>query len=154
MTALNILEEALNKGGDDLDSKRAILDAMLRSRVTVLLDRPWDGRSLPSADTQMLFVTDGENLERAMLAIFTSESRAAEFVPTAGVYKYPVNVDAVWALLGVPTDAGIILNPNQLPNFRINVEVVGILREEAQKQLDQRIGQASLRNNKQQGNPG
>lgn len=139
MTTVNMLEEALGKCGDDVDSKRVVLDTLVRSRVTVMLDRPWDGRTLPSTDTQMLFVTDGENLEQAMLALFSSVERASEFLPSAGIYKYPTNVDALWALLGVPASAGIMINPNQIPNFRIGVELATILREAAQKDLDQRI---------------
>ena len=139
MTTVNILEEALGKCGDDVDSKRVVLETLVRTKVTVMLDRPWDGRTLPSTDTQMLFVSDGENLEQAMLALFSSEERASEFLPSAGVYKYPANVDALWALLGVPATAGIMINPNQIPNFRISVEIAAILREAAQKNLDQRI---------------
>lgn len=143
MSVANLLEEALGKCGDDVDSKRAVLDALMRSRVTVLLDRPWDGRTLPSTEMQMLFVTDGGNTEQPMLALFSSDSRAGEFIPDAGVHRHPVSVDAAWALLGVPAGAGIMLNPNQIPNFRIGVEVVNVLREAAQKQLDQRIHKAA-----------
>ena len=77
-----------------------------------------------------------------MLAVFTNNERAMEFVAAAGPHKYPVTVDALWALLGVPEGVGIMINPNQLPNFRISVDVAAVLREAAQKQLDARIQSA------------
>lgn len=143
MTTPNLLEDALGKCGDDVDSKRAVLDALMRSRVVIMLDRPWDGHTIPNSDMQMLFVTDGLDKEQAMLAIFTNGDRAKEFLPAAGPHEYPVDVEAPWAILGIPAGVGIMINPNQIPNFRITPEVAGILRDAAQKHLDQRIQKVS-----------
>lgn len=142
MPVMNILEKALEEGSNELESKRTILDALVKSRITVMLDHPWDGKTLPRTSMQMLFVTDGTNTEQAMLAVFTNEERANEFIPSAGPHKFPVTVDALWALLGVPQGAGVMINPNQVPNFRISVEVATILREAAQQALDKRIESA------------
>src|SRR5580765_1898017 len=70
------LLEALNKFEDSLEGRQAVLTAFMQSRVYVLLDRPWDGRSLPNSETRLLFVSDGENKDQAMLAVFTGREAA------------------------------------------------------------------------------
>jgi hypothetical protein len=148
MSPTNALEEAIIKAGnagEDLESKRQVLEALVRSRVAVILDQPWNGESLPSTDTQLLLVTDGANAQQAMLAVFSSLDRAKEFLPGAGPFRYPVEVDAQWAILGIPKDAGIMINPNQAPGFRVNIEVAGMMREFAENQLQQRINRSARR---------
>ncbi|MDE2109448.1 MAG: SseB family protein, partial [Gammaproteobacteria bacterium] len=71
------LESALLTAEDTLESKRKILQLLFDSRVYVVLDQPWDGRSLPSTDMRLLFVSDGKNNEQAMLALFTSREKCA-----------------------------------------------------------------------------
>src|SRR5574340_130003 len=71
------LESALLTAEDTLESKRKVLQLLFDSRVYVVLDQPWDGRSLPSTDMRLLFVSDGKNNEQAMLALFTSREKCA-----------------------------------------------------------------------------
>ena len=139
MSTPNPLEQALSNAGEDVTSKKDILKALVQSRVTVLLDQPWDGRTLPSAGMNLLLVSDGPNAQQPMLAVFSTQALAREFMSAAGPFQHPADVDAAWALLGVPKDAGIMLNPNSVPNFRISPEVAGMLRESAEKNLERRI---------------
>jgi hypothetical protein len=69
---VNSLEETLrnSKEGDE-QSIRAILRAFIQSRVFVKLDQHWDGKSFPRSDMRFMLVSDGENTERPMVAVFT-----------------------------------------------------------------------------------
>lgn len=133
------LLEALNKFEDSLEGRQAVLTAFMESRVHVLLDRPWDGRSLPSTETRLLYVSDGENKEQAMLAVFTSREAAASTIPDMDEYKYAVEVDAQWALLSVPPNIGVRINPNVEPSFRILPELTVELRKIAERGVARRM---------------
>lgn len=138
-TSSTELEEALASYEDSLDNRRKILQTLMGSRVFVVLDRPWDGRSLPSTEMRMLFVSDGENKEQPMLALFTAKDKSAA-VPTEGSpFQHPVEVDAAWAFLGVPKEAGVLVNPNSMPGFRILPALAAELRHIAQKYLAAKI---------------
>lgn len=140
--APSALETALSAFEDSVDNRRNLLTLLLKSKVVVVLDTPWDGRSLPSTSAHMLFVSDGENTQQAMLAVFTGQERAEAF-PTAGSpFKHPVVVDMLWALLGLPKEAGIMLNPNSGPAFRITPELGAELRGLAEQQLAARMANA------------
>lgn len=138
--ALSALETALAAFEDSLDNRRTLLTTLLESKVVVVLDTPWDGRSLPSTSARMLFVSDGENTQQAMLAVFTGQQQAEAFLTSGSPFKHPVKVDMPWALLGLPKDAGIRLNPNSAPGFRITPELAGQLRGLAEQQLAARMG--------------
>lgn len=131
----NPLEEALRNFEDNPESRKKVLEIFLMSRVWVLLDQPWDGRSLPSTDTKLLFVSDGENQQQAMLAVFTDRTKAETTAPAMGDFQYPVEVDAQWALLGVIPGSGVRVNPNSEPSFRILPELVAELRKIAEGHL-------------------
>jgi len=135
------LEEALNSHEqNDEQSIRKALRAFVQSRVFVKLDQPWDGKTLPRTDMHLLLVTDGENKEQPMLAVFSSASHEAVYKQEEmGPFKYTAEVDAAWACLGVPENAGIMVNPNSAPNFRISPEVARVLRETAKQDLDNKI---------------
>ena len=109
------LESVLLTAEDTLESKRKVLQLLFDSRVYVVLDQPWDGRSLPSTDMRLLFVSDGKNSEQAMLALFTSREKCAAIPKGDSLFDHPIEVDARWAILGVPKDAGILINPNSAP---------------------------------------
>ena len=67
------LEETLkNAKGNDEQSIREVLRAFVQSRVYVRLDQKWDGKSFPRSDMRFLLVSDGDNTERPMVAVFTS----------------------------------------------------------------------------------
>jgi len=129
------LEQALHSFEDSVEGRKTVLESFLASRVWVLLDQPWDGQSLPSTETRLLFVSDGENQQQAMLAVFTDRARAEATVPAMGDFRHPVEVDSQWALLGVIPGAGVRINPNTEPSFRILPELVVELRKIAESGL-------------------
>lgn len=134
------LEEALSTAKEnDQHSIRKALRAFVLSRVFVKLDQPWDGKSFPRSDMRLLFVSDGDNQGRPMLAVFTSEAYSKVFGPAAAPFDYLVEVDAAWACLGVPPNGGIMVNPNSAKSFRIGPEVARILREAAEKDVAEKI---------------
>jgi hypothetical protein len=120
---------------DTVEGRQAVLKAFIHARIYVVLDQPWDGRSLPSTETRMLFVSDGENQAQAMLAAFTDRAKAETVMVGMGEFQYPVEVDSMWALLGVPPDAGVRINPNAEPSFRILPALTVELRKIAQQHL-------------------
>jgi len=135
-TDTNSLEQALSAvKNNDQHSIRKALRAFVQSRVFVKLDQPWDGKSFPRSDMRLLFVSDGDNQERPMLAVFTSRAFSDIYAQAAVPFDYVAEVDAAWACLGVPRDAGIMVNPNSVPSFRIGPEVAGILRAAAEKDV-------------------
>ncbi|MGA9855833.1 MAG: SseB family protein [Gammaproteobacteria bacterium] len=131
------LEETLSTlGQNDEQSIRKALRAFVQSRVFVKLDQPWDGKTLPRSDMRLLLVTDGDNKEQSMLAVFTSARRSSIYKEEdMGPFKYIAEVDSAWACLGVPENTGIMVNPNSAPSFRISPAVAKILRETAEKDL-------------------
>ncbi|MGB9428809.1 MAG: SseB family protein [Gammaproteobacteria bacterium] len=130
------LSEALDTTKEnDEQSIRKVLRSFIQSRVFVKLDQPWDGKTFPRADMRLLFVSDGDNKERPMLAVFTTEGHSNVYAQEAVPFNYTVEVDAAWACLGVPENSGIMINPNSAPNFRIGPEVAAILREAAEKDV-------------------
>jgi hypothetical protein len=141
------LETALLNAEDSVEGRRKILQLLFDSRVYVVLDQPWDGRSLPSTEMHMLFVSDGKNREQAMLALFTSHEKCEAVPKGDSPFHYPVEVDARWALLGVPKQTGVLINPNSAPAFRILPDLAAELRTIAQRYLEQRISGATSGNN-------
>jgi len=129
------LEQALLSFEDSVEGRKIVLEKFLASQIWVLLDQPWDGRSLPSTETRLLFVSDGENLQQSMLAVFTDRARAEVAAPVMGDFRHPVAVDSQWALLGVIPGAGVRINPNSEPSFRILPELVVELRKIAESGL-------------------
>lgn len=126
------LEETLkNAAGNDEQSIRSILRAFVQSRVFVKLDQPWDGKSFPRSDMRFMLVSDGDNAERAMVAVFTSVEYSRVYGEEAAPFTHTVEVDSAWICLGVPENGGIMINPNSAPNFRIGPEVASVLRETA-----------------------
>jgi hypothetical protein len=134
----NPLLDALSQFQDNREGREAVLKAFLRSRIWVLLDHTWDGRSLPSTETRMLFVSDGEDQEQPMLAVFTGRSEAEIVMGSMADFKHPVEVDAQWALLGVPPNIGVRINPNLEPAFKILPELTLELRKIAERNLAKR----------------
>ena len=131
----NSLLDALMQFEDNLEGRKRVLEKFIGARVYVLLDRPWDGRSLPNTETKLLYVSDGENQEQAMLAVFTGKTQAEQALPAMGDFKHPVEVDAQWALLSLLPNAGVRINPNAEPAFRILPELALEMRKIAEHQL-------------------
>lgn len=136
----NRLEQLIADSGEDREIKGKTLDALVNSRVYVILNKPWDGTGQPPANTSLMFVTDGSDTERAMLAIFTSKERVAAFEPRGEGYDYEAEVDAAWAFLGVPENCGAYVNPNSVVNFRVGPEPAAFIRDVVQKEVEKHQG--------------
>ena len=136
------LVEAFTRFEDSAEGRQAVLQQLLRSRVFVLLDKPWDGRSLPNSETRLLYVSDGDDKQQAMLALFTDRARAEQVMPSMGEFRYAVEVDAPWALLSVVPNAGVRINPNVEPGFRILPNLAIELRKMVEHNQAQRRAQA------------
>lgn len=135
----NDLERSMAAADTDVESRRDFLRILVKSRVIVLLDEPWDGRSLPHTGAHLMLVSDGPNKKQTMLAIFTAQDKTEEFLNAETPYKHAVEVDAAWAMLGIPADAGAMINPNSPLSFRIAPDVASILRDTVQKALKLRM---------------
>lgn len=136
-TALTPLENALLNTEDSVEGRRSILRQLFDSRIYVVLDQNWDGHSsLPSLDTHLLLVSDGQNTQQPMLALFTSADKVKAITVVDTPFKYPAEVDAAWALLGIPQNAGVLINPNSAPGFRILPGLAAELRDIAKRNLE------------------
>ncbi len=121
------------------ERRRQVLVSLATSTVTVILDRPWDRQSLPDPATRFLMVSDGADTEQHMVALFTTPARASSFLDgldTRGEFDHPTEVPGAWSLLGVPEGAGVFINPNQPPAFRIGREVAAQLRSDVQDAME------------------
>ena|SRR5579859_981224 len=135
-TLVSALEETLKNAKDnDEQTIRAVLNAFIKSRVYVKLDQKWDGKSFPRSDLRFMLVSDGDNIERPMVAVFTSPEFSEVYGKSAAPFVHTVEVDSAWICLGVPENGGIMINPNSTPNFRIGPEVASVLRDAANKDV-------------------
>ena len=124
---------------DTVANRSAVLVALATSPVTVILDQPWDGASLPDPDTRFLLVSDGKNTEQAMLAIFSNHDRAQRFshdVDLGNEFEHLVEVSGSWSLLGVTEGTGVMIDPNQPTAFRITPELAAQLRNDVREAMD------------------
>lgn len=131
--SLNAALEAAVGGPDQILN---FIQVLSRSRVYVLTDRNWDGRTPPDSGMRLMLVSDGTNQQQTMLAVFTDAEHAATCVQSFGdmahAFRNVVQVDMAWALLGLPANAGIMVNPNTPRAFRVSPEVGTRLRRGAQ----------------------
>lgn len=126
------------KEDDSIANRSAVLVALATGSVTVILDRPWDGASLPKPDTRFLLVSDGENTEQPMLAIFSDRDRAQRFRQDVGLgneFEHLVEVSGSWSLLGVTEGTGVMIDPNQSTAFRIAPELAAQLRSDVEEAM-------------------
>lgn len=135
------LETALFSAENTVESHKHILELLFNSRLFAVLDTPWDGHSLPSTETHILLVSDGENREQPMLALFTGRDKIEAIPRGDTLFHYPAEVDARWALLGISKGTGILINPSTVPGFRILPELAAKLRELAEQYLATRMPQ-------------
>jgi hypothetical protein len=118
---------------DTLTSRAAVIVSLTISSVTVLLDSPWDGKSLPQPDTRFMLVSDGDNVEQPMLALFSDKTKAEGFrqnIDIGNQFEHIVEVSGSWSLLGVEEGMGIMIDPNQSTAFRIAPELAAQLRND------------------------
>lgn len=130
------LNAALDATAGGPDQILNFIQLLSRSRVYVLTDRNWDGRTAPDSGMRLMLVSDGANEQQTMLAVFTDAELAATCVQSFGgmahAFRNVAQVDMAWALLGLPANAGIMVNPNTARGFRISPEVGTRLRRSAQ----------------------
>lgn len=137
---VSVLEETLKNAKDnDEQTIRAVLRAFVQSRVFVRLDQQWDGKSFPRSDMRFLLVSDGDNAERPMVAVFTSPAYSDVYGKDVAPFVHTVEVDSAWICLGIPENGGIMINPNSAPNFRIGPEVASVLRDAANQDVKAKI---------------
>ncbi|MGH8274625.1 MAG: SseB family protein [Gammaproteobacteria bacterium] len=139
-TAPNPLEEAITRvaeepeGTDEASAvaaRRGVLQTFATARVAVLLEAPVPPGAPPEMEKPLLFVTDGEDRKQPMLALFTRSEWAQEFHDReGGSFAHPAEVPAPWAVLRLPEAAGLMINPNRTPSFRIGPDVAGQMRDE------------------------
>ena len=141
--ALAIVQEE-----DTPPNRASVLVALATSTVMVILDKPWDGHSLPDMDTEFLLVSDGDNKSQPMLAIFSDRIAAQRFRDESNLgheFEHTVEVSGSWSLLGVHEGMGVMINPNQPSGFRIGPELAAHLRrdvEEAMAKVSARYGES------------
>jgi tetratricopeptide (TPR) repeat protein len=128
------LESLIAASDNSTTAIRAILNKLSVSKVFAVLDRPWDGHSIPRMDMRLLMVTDGENHQQPMLALFTSAQHAQGNTGGDHPFKNVVEVEATWAMLAITDNAGIMINPNasDAPMFRIGSGVAAELKKYAE----------------------
>ena len=133
------LDETLRTAGDDLDGRMRVIQALARSRVHIVTDKPWDGRSMPDRSMRVAMVSDGPNQQQAMTAVFSNRGQADGYLAGLAGVQHPFHhiaeVQMTWVLLGIPNEVGIMLNPNVPPSFRIAPEVAAELRRSAEAGL-------------------
>lgn len=133
---LNELEELLGRVERGDASFEEFVQGLAAGRIFVLLSRPWDGTSPPPPDTEMLMVSDGDNHEQVMLAMFTDASRAREFKEQAPGFGI-VGMPAMLAFLGVREGQGMMLNPNSELTVRFSPERTAVICSKAKEVLEQ-----------------
>ena len=128
------LESALAALTEELPTRERALIEFVQARVWLLADRETGADPAALTNARMGLVSDGPNLNQAMLAVFSTETRAIQY-QRAHEHAQPhvIAVEAPFAILCVPDRAGIIINPNQSPAFRIGPEAAQMLRNEMNK---------------------
>ncbi|HVC37905.1 MAG TPA: SseB family protein [Gammaproteobacteria bacterium] len=124
-----------NADHSDSESLRKVLLQLVASRIIVLMDKPWDGVARPQDGIRMMFVSDGPNSEQPMLAVFTGLGFTDKFIADDNPFSHAVEVDARFAIVGLSAGAGIIINPNAIPSFRVDPALAKILQDSAREQL-------------------
>ncbi len=123
------LEQALGELSDELATRERALVSFVQSTVWLLADRETEGHPDSLMTAQFALVSDGPNLDQPMLSLFTSAARAVAYHE-----EHPqslpcvVAAEAPFAILCIPEGAGIVINPNQTPGFRIGPEAAAMLR--------------------------
>ena len=130
------IDDALKSAPDDVDGRLHIISTLVNSRVLIIVDKPWDGRSAPDRNMQLAVVSDGSNRQQAMVAVFSLREHAEKYLRSLGqvhhAFQNIIQVQMSWVLLGVPPGAGIMLNPNTERGFRIPPDIAAELHRRAQ----------------------
>lgn len=138
----NELEKALaevHAQGDEAewDTKTEVLRQLALNSVYIVVDQPLDQDSGPEIQGKPAFVSNGDDLEQAMLAIFSTEDRARTYIEQEQLEgHHALPVPGPRALLAVPDGVGIRINPNQEPGFAILPELAERLRDDVKEALN------------------
>lgn len=139
----NELERALARvrdAGDDLDgsARQETLRQLALNSVVVLIDQLITPESPPDLGGRPMFVSNGEDREQAMLAIFSTTERAQAYLETLSpeIPYYPFEVPGPRALLAVADDTGIRVNPNQELGFVILPDLAKLLKQDVQAAME------------------
>lgn len=113
------------------------IEKLVVSSVAVILNKPIPTSKNPVLDqgTQFLMVSDGENHNQPMLAMFTDVLRAKEFRQNHPSFPHVVKVHALWPIAALPNNCGIRINPNFNIGFRIDPEQATFLKQQAKEIL-------------------
>ena len=136
-----LIEDVRERRVEPVDFVKALVD----DHVYLVLNKAWDGRSVPEQNTSMLLVSDGPNHSQAMLAVFSDEQKAREFCEHAEGFSHVVKVPGPVAFLGVAPDQGMIVNPNFRNTFRITIAAAA----EVRGTMYERLAQMTARDNSQ-----
>ncbi len=125
------LDRAMAALTEELSTRERALIEFVQAQVWLLADRETGSDPAALASTRMGLVSDGPHLDQAMLAVFSTRRRAIAF-QGAHERSLPciIAVEAPFAILCVPEDSGIIINPNQSPGFRIGPEAAQMLKNQ------------------------
>ncbi len=138
----NELEKAIlavQAQGDqaDWDAKGEVLRQLALNVVYVLVDEPLDESTEEGIQGKPSFVSNGEDLEQAMLAIFSSEEKARDYLEQEKIGdRHPLGVPGPRALLAVPDGIGIRINPNLEPGFVILPALAERLRDDVKEAIN------------------
>lgn len=141
MSPTNELETALAKveaRGDlaDWETRSEVLRQLALSLVYIIVDQPLDENTGEDIKGTPTFVSNGDDREQAMLAIFSTKDRASGYLEEQQIEgRYPLMVPGPRALLAVPEGAGIRLNPNQHLGFVIQPELAQRLSQDIRETL-------------------
>lgn len=137
--AANELEEAISRvqaQGDqaDWDAKGEVLRQLALNVVYVIVDQALDQSTEEGIQGTPSFVSNGDDLEQAMLAIFSSEAKARDYLAQEKIEdRHPLGVPGPRALLAVPDGIGIRINPNLEPGFVILPALAERLRDDVKE---------------------
>jgi len=127
--------------GDDHDgqARRDVLARLSAAQVTTLLSEPAPETPQPGSRVQVCVVSDGPDTGQPMVAVFTSRERAEDFVRQHGGGQHLGEVSGLWAILATAPRAGLLINPNQSPGFRVAPELAEFLREDIQRAASEKM---------------
>lgn len=137
----NDLESALAQveaRGDqaDWETRSEVLRQLVLSLVCIIIDQPIDNNADEDIKGMPTFVSNGDNREQAMLAIFSTQDRASTYIEEQQLEeRYPLMVPGPRALLAVPEGVGIRINPNQRLGFVILPELAQQISQDIRETL-------------------
>jgi hypothetical protein len=138
----NELERALAgvcDAGEDTDGKarREVLRCLALYPVVIILNQPVTVNSPLDMRGEPAFVSNGEDMDQPMLALFSSVERAQRHVDEQGLdARYPTEVPGPRALLAVSDGVGVRINPNQELGFVILPSLAERLRDDIKEALE------------------